>query len=74
MQCNSLQNFRMRAKSYGYKNVKIKRVGRDEGGTLYKVTAFEPLTGQKVEGTYYSWYFNSLLRYGKKWQKKFLGK
>ena len=64
----------MRAKSYGYRGVKIKCIGNDTHGKLYKVTAFEPLTGQKVEGTYYSWYFNSLLRYGKKWQKKFLGR
>lgn len=73
MQPRVLNNFRFRARSMGYRSIKIKRLQeRDRYGEyLYLVTAVEPLSRSVVRAVYSLDDFRHLCWYGKRSQRAF---
>lgn len=61
-QHHSLLAFRKRAKNRGYREIKIEKAGTVEGKELYRCTALEPLSGQRVTTVKSIEYFNAILR------------
>lgn len=61
-QHHSLLAFRKRAKNRGYREIKIEKAGTVEGKELYRCTALEPLSGQKITTVRSIEYFNAILR------------
>ena len=75
MQPRALNNFRYRAKSCGYREVKIKRLKLKDkcGEDLYQVSAIEPISGFRITAVYPVCEFKRLCWYGKRAQKAFGG-
>lgn len=73
MQPKEINNFRYRAKSCGYRQIKIKRLKqKDENeNVLYVVTAVEPISGCQIRAVLTVGAFTSLCWYGKRSQRAF---
>lgn len=67
MQPRIMDNFRKRAKSYGYLNIKIKCTNKEK--KIYSVTAIDPLSGTRVYAHYELEFFDKLLRHGASWNR-----
>jgi len=73
MQPREINNFRFRAKSCGYRQIKIKCLNQEDenGNLLYMVTAVEPISGEHIQAVLTVGEFTSLCWYGKKSQRAF---
>lgn len=73
MQPREINNFRCRAKSCGYRQIKIKCLNRQDknGNLLYVVNAIEPISGEHIQAVLTVGQFTSLCWYGKKSQRAF---